>query len=294
MAGIAKQQTGPSGSAKASALAWRAVAVALAGFLGALSPTAGRGENLSLSYVVAWGHVTLAEAEVSYRQSDARYHLVGNGQTLGVLDLLFSWQGRAETEGVLKAGVRQPLVHEHEGTWKRDTRWTRVAWDGAAAPRTDARPPIDPEKVTPVPTGSIVGTSDPLTALLSVLDRLATTGRCETEARIWDGRRRYDLSVTHLGAEILVADRPWAYQGPAIGCALEFERIGGFWRESSTRRDDDDSPDRRVVWAAELAPDRWALVRAEVETRYGTVVGRLLYGDATGSGPGPTGTEVSE
>ena len=139
-------------------------------------------------------------------------------------------------------------------------------------------PPPDPEEVTPVPEASTVGTSDPFTALLAVLDRLPATGRCEAEASVWDGRRRYDLTISHLGEKTLVADRPWAYEGSAIGCALEFERIGGFWRERPSGRDPDENVSiRRVVWVAEIAPNRWALVRAEVETRYGTVVGRPLH-----------------
>jgi len=266
------------------------LAAAVACLLGVAAPTASRGEALTLSYLVGWGHLTLAEAEVSYRQSGSRYRLVGSGRTRGFLALLFSWQGQAETEGVLKAGGRQPLVHEHEATSNRKTRWTRVAWNGGPAPETEARPPADPEKVTPVPEASMAGTRDPFTVLLTVLDALAETGRCEADAKVWDGRRRYDLSIRHLGRQTLSADRPWAYEGVAVGCALEFERIGGFWRESSRwRTTDDAAPDRRVVWAAEMAPGTWVLVRAEVDTRYGTVVGRLRTDPGVKTGGVKTG-----
>jgi len=254
--------------------------------LWSLGATVARADTLTLDYLVGWGHVTLAEAEVSFSQSDSRYHLIGTGRTRGFLDLLFSWQGRAATEGIWQANGRRPLVHEHEGTWKESTRWTRVDWNGSAAPRTEAQPPPDPEKVTPVAKAATAGTRDPLTVILTVLDRLATTGRCEAEAKVWDGRRRYDIAVTHLGADTLVADRPWTYAGTAVGCAVDFERIGGFWRDRPGGRDPDaTAPLRRVIWAAELAPGRWALVRAEVETAYGTVVGRLLLGGQPGDGP---------
>ncbi len=271
----------PSGQAPRKANGFRPptphALVVLAALLPVLGPSMARAETQTFGYLLAWGHLTLAEAEVSYRQSGASYHLMGQGRTRGILELFFPWQGRARTEGLLNGTARRSLVHQHEGVWKEKTRWTRVEWDGAAAPRTEAHPPPDPEKVTPVPEASTVGTSDPFTALLSVLDRLPATGRCEAEASVWDGRRRYDLSVSHLGEKTLVADRPWAYEGPAIGCALSYERIGGFWRERPDWRDpDEDAPGRRVVWVAEFAPEQWVVVRAEMETRYGTVVGRLL------------------
>jgi hypothetical protein len=230
-----------------------------------------------LGYQVAWGHLTLVEAEISYGQSGSRYFLSGSGRTRGLFGLFFPWQGRADTEGLLQGEGRRPLAHRHEGTWKEKTRWTRVDWDGTAEPRTETRPPPDLEKVTPVPKASTVGTSDPFTVILTVLDQLAETGSCEAEAKVWDGRRRYDLSVTHMGEEKLIADRPWAFEGMAIGCAVDFERIGGFWRERTGWRDaDENAPIRRMIWVAEIAPERWALVRAEIETPYGTVVGRLL------------------
>ena len=255
------------------------VPAGLAGLLGILDPTAIHAEPLTLSYLVGWGHMTLAEAEISYSQSENRYHLVSKGRTKGLLELFFSWQGRAETEGLRLKEGRRPLVHEHEGTWKEKTRWTRVDWNGAADPRTEAEPPPDLEKITPVPKSSIAGTSDPFIVILSLLDQLAVTGRCEWEAKVWDGRRRYDLSVTHLGEEELIADRPWSYEGQAIGCALDFKRIGGFWREQPGWRDrDEKAPIRRVIWAAEIESGHWVLVRAEMETLYGTVVGRLLSG----------------
>ncbi len=236
-----------------------------------------RADSLTLGYLVGWGHVTLAEAEVTYSQTDSRYQLTGEGRTRGLLEFLFSWRGRAETEGERRQEGRRPLVHQHEGTWNESTRWTRVDWNGAAPPRTEARPPPDPEQVTPVAEAAVRGTRDPLTVILSVLDRLAATGRCEAEAKVWDGRRRYDITLTHLGEDTLIADRPWTYAGSAIGCALDFERIGGFWRDRPDDRDGNETAAlRRVIWAAEIAPGRWALVRAEVETRYGTVVGRLL------------------
>ncbi|MDX1576757.1 MAG: DUF3108 domain-containing protein [Kiloniellales bacterium] len=250
---------------------------------------AARAETVSLDYLVGWGHLTIAEAEVSFSQTESSYRLIGDGRTRGILDLFVSWTGRAETEGVLRTDGRRPLVHRNRGTWNENTRTTRVDWTGEAAPRTEAEPPPDLEKVTPVPEAATVGTSDPLTVVLSVLDRLAETGRCEAEAKIWDGRRRYDISVTHLGEERLVADRPWAYDGVATRCTLQFERIGGFWREQPRWRDPDEegAPPSRTLWVAEIAPGRWTLVRAEVETSYGTVVGRLLAKGALESNAGP-------
>jgi len=235
-----------------------------------------RAENLKLDYQIAWGHVTLAEATIVYKQATPHYRLTSSGRTQGLFDLLFSWEGGAETRGLLREGQRRPLRHENQGVWRDKSRWTRVDWTDPEKPRTETEPPPDPEKVTAVPPEATRGTSDPFTVILGLLDDLVETGRCEAEAKVWDGRRRYDFFVTHLGEDELTADRPWAYTGPAVGCALSYERIGGFWREAPSWREPNDGADaRRVVWVAEIVPGRWVPVRAELETRFGAVIGRL-------------------
>jgi len=250
--------------------------VGLMGMIAIGSTTTVQAAPLTLQYLVGWGHVTLAEAEISYSRSENLYLLESVGRTLGFLDFFFPWHGKAETKGLIDSGGRRPLHHEHEGTLEEKTRWTRVNWDNAGRPLTEAIPPPDPQTVTMVPEPLMTGTNDPFTAILSLLDHLARSGRCEGIARVWDGRRRYDISVVHLGGEDLVADRPWAYEGPAIRCALDFERIGGFRREAPNWRNEDArEAAQRLIWVAEIGPDQWALVRAELETRYGTVIGRL-------------------
>ena len=80
--GVARAQSRPSLRTTAGA--------GLAALLGLFAVTGARGETLSLDYLVGWGHLTIAEAEVSYSQTESRYHLVGDGRTRGVLDVFVS------------------------------------------------------------------------------------------------------------------------------------------------------------------------------------------------------------
>ena len=231
-------------------------------------------ETFSAKYQVAWGHVTLAEAEVSHSYADDAYTLTGSGKTEGVFSLLFDWEGSARTEGLAAQGARRPLRHSNGGTSNGSRRVTRVDWLDDGRPRSKIDPPPDYSEVTPVPPESTIGTTDPFTVLLQVLDTLKTEGRCEAEAKVWDGRRRYDLVVRHLGTEELAADRPWAYAGPSIKCALEVERIGGFRIKPPSWKPEDDTGER-TIWAADLGDGLFVPVRAELGTAFGTVVGRL-------------------
>ncbi len=228
-----------------------------------------------LRYQVAWGHLTVAEADVSVKEALDRYLVSSAGQTTGAIGLLFDWRGSARTEGLLDTGERRPLLHRHLGNFNGERRETQVRWQEASRPRTEVSPPPDLEEVTPVAEETVVGTADPFTALLHVIDGLRRTGRCEGEAKVWDGRRRYDLKVNHGGTVALQADRPWSYAGPAVICLLDYTRIGGFRRERpswSTEKEDS----RRAVFVAEITEGNWIPVRAEIETLLGRVTARLI------------------
>ena len=58
-----------------------AIVAGLAALVWCGGATAARAETLTLGYLVGWGHVTLAEAEISFSQTDARYRLAGTGRT---------------------------------------------------------------------------------------------------------------------------------------------------------------------------------------------------------------------
>ncbi|MEM7170422.1 MAG: DUF3108 domain-containing protein [Pseudomonadota bacterium] len=237
-----------------------------------------KADERTYAYQVAWGHLTLAEAHVDYQEDQDRYHLESRGETKGFLAMFFSWQGEAETHGRFIEGQRQPQRHNHLGMWEERTRQTQVTWpDDGKSPVTQNQPAPNLEEVTPVPAESLAGTVDPFSLLLTTMDRLARDGRCAGAAKLWDGRRRYDLEILHLGEEELISDRPWAYQGPAVICSFKANRIGGFWRDNEEWREaqeNESTPPK--VWAAQIEPGEWAIVRAEVETPYGTVVARLL------------------
>ena len=256
--------------------AWLRRAAVWIGLAGVATGSAGpaAAETRGFDFQVAWGNFTLAEARVQVSLLGERYSLRGSGQTEGLLGLFVDWEGRSQTDGIAANGRMRPLRHSHQGTWRGETRRTEVDWSAEGAPRVRNEPPPDETEVTPVPETSTLGTVDPFTVVLMVSDSLKKRGRCEARAKVWDGRRRYDLRVDHEGAEVLVADRPWSYAGRSVKCRLSIERIGGFRREAGAWKAKDDSGER-AIWVADIGGGTYAPVRAELETAFGTVVGRL-------------------
>jgi len=235
----------------------------------------GTRDSLRLKYEAHWGDIPLGDVAVTLREAADRYAIQGSAVARGPMTLLFDWSGTAETQGRRRRGLRLPTSHVSTGSSDDGERRTTVDWKGAGLPLTTVVPPPDPEEVTPVPPASIAGTVDPLTVLLKTLDGLAKTGRCEGTARIYDGRRRYDIVIEHLGNGQLKADRPGAYAGPAVRCRLYAKKIGGFYRDATEWSSDEDEIER-IAWIARLGNGLWVPVRAEVSAPLGNVVMRMI------------------
>ena len=261
-------------SAISGSRTWLRRAALVLGVALAMPAAASAAETRDFAFQVAWGHVTLAEATVQVSRLGERYSLRGAGRTEGLLALFVDWEGASQTEGVSASGRLRPLRHSHHGTWNDEARRTEVEWRAEGAPRVRNEPPPDETEVTPVPAASTLGAVDPVTVVLMVAEALKTKGRCETRAKVWDGRRRYDLTLEHAGPAVLEADRPWSYAGPSVKCRLSIARIGGFRRDPGSWKAEDDSG-TRTIWVADIGGGTYAPVRAELETAFGTVVGRL-------------------
>lgn len=240
----------------------------------AQSAKADSGQRTELRYEVAWGNMTLAEAKVNYALGDERYEIEGSGESQGTLAFFFPWKGSARTVGRTTSEGYQVSRHDSEGSYKDKTRRTSVLWrSDDALPELKLEPQPDLSEVTPVPAAETADTADPFTVLLRTLDQLEQGQRCEAEARVWDGRRRYDLKIEHIGQIELMPDRPWAYGGAAVGCRLTYTPIGGFRRDSEWKDRQDEI--QRVIWVGRLANEKMVPVRIELAAPIGKFVGRL-------------------
>lgn len=236
----------------------------------AILPSLAEAATQPYRYRVSWGSIPIVEAEVTFEDGGGRYAIWGKGRTVGPAVLFFDWEGEARSEGA-RDGWRVRR-HESRGRVGEETRRTLVEWPAAeGAPRVDAVPPPDPADIVPLPEGATLGTVDPYSAFLRLLADAGRAGRCEGTARVFDGRRRYDVTALQVAAERLEGDEPGAYAGPALRCRLDYAWIGGQgrdWRPTSRPR--------RDVWIARLPDGAWVPVRVEISTRFGAVVGRLL------------------
>jgi hypothetical protein len=153
------------------------------------------------------------------------YAVDGRVHTEGVLRLLYGIDLRAESHGTLLAAMVAPRRHEHVLTVRGQDRVAKLDYPGDGRVLAQLVPTEDPGRPQPS-AQQILGTLDPLSALLAIGHRAARARRCEGRFEVFDGRRRYDVVLADEGSEP-IEDAP-AFAGMARRCKVAAVKIAGF------------------------------------------------------------------
>lgn len=82
----------------------------------------------------------------------------------------------------------------------------------------------------PVPEKTALGATDPLGALVSLGFGEAAPGRhpCDRKAKVFDGRRRFDLTLSADGVERLEPRGSGRFEGEAYRCRVTLTKVAGY------------------------------------------------------------------
>lgn len=228
--------------------------------------------QLALDYHVFAGglHVLTYEAVVSLNTGG--YKASVQARTNGFIDRLFKFSLEAEVAGVEDATGPMPQRFRVANRWRENPeRWVEITYTEDAIPEAKVEPPANGDNRDPVPDGLLLGTLDPISAVLAVVAKVAQSGRCEVEVPIYDGRRRYDLITQHLGEVELKASEVAPFGGMATRCGLAFEMLGGGWKKKSRRWKEAGRPEIEV-FLAQVLPNAPPLpVRVHAKNNFGAL-----------------------
>jgi hypothetical protein len=247
-------------------------------FAAALSTGSASAEPFSVKYDVYFGGLHVLNAQANWEQGAAAYSIAAQAETQGFVGWLHPWQGNTSSQGRIDDGKVVPARHENRGSADDDeadgARLVHLTYD-AAGNLADSlvQPEQDWEERHPLPANAGAGTLDPLSVIAGLSQLLQKTGRCEGSFAVFDGRKRYNLMVSDAGETQLDASNYSIYAGPARGCRLDYEMLGGHRIERSKYAE---TARERIVWVARPKEDAPLVpVRLEIETAYGTLMGHL-------------------
>lgn len=234
----------------------------------ALVPAAARAEPLVARYEVQAAGLTVMKVEALLDLDGPRYLVRTRVQMNGMAGFFARGDQVTSAEGSWRGTEPVPARYRVDGTWRGDRRVVAIDYSATGMPVLQALDPPNTNREA-VPDSLRAGTVDALSALAKLTRVVARTGRCDTSARVFDGRRRADYAVQTAGQGVLPAEG--GFGGPAIKCVFEGRLIAG-------RLDDQDPEEARRpqtadIWLGQPLAGRGPLpVRIELPTRwFGTV-----------------------
>jgi hypothetical protein len=209
-------------------------------------PAPALASGVSLEYEVRYGFLQVLALQTTARFDAETYEATSQMQTVGLAGMLFPWTARASTSGVRERSGLRPSRHRSHGAYRGTERSVSLDYDAGGAVRAAVVPPPELDYREAVPDGDRAATIDPITATLTALQ-----SGCRGTLRIFDGRRRYDLTFTDLGESALPAAAP-IYRGRARHCRAGVTPRAGFWRVTDRH---DERPAQLDAWIASPRPE---------------------------------------
>jgi hypothetical protein len=237
------------------------VGLAVTGLVG-LSSVAAAAEPLpartvDLTYDVYLGGLHIFTFDVDMALQPDRYRVTAEGATQGMVGWLYEWQTKLAAEGLDRNGRIEPQRYDVESNWQGNQRTVQLGFaeEGRYDLQRTPPPEPDPDIEGGLPETLPEGIVDPLSLAVAASRVLEENGRCDQTLPVFDGQRRYDLTLTHIDAATLPPSEYSVYHGPAVRCSFSMKRISGFRKSWRTKRQVAADASPPTIWLAPIRQD---------------------------------------
>jgi hypothetical protein len=260
------------------------------GGIAAQTGTPFAGTRVAAHYTITMIGVTIGQISWAIDIGVSTYKTAASGKASGALSVLVNGEGRIATTGAIARSVAEndateevglsPMFFSSNVTEDGETVGLQMTFENGAVKtlRSDARIRDSVREAGRIPVTEVHrrGVSDPLSAMLIGMPPVLHPGQdaltpaiCNRLLAIYDGQRRYNLSLSYKRADQLKIER--GYAGPVLVCAVVLRPIAGYRADSMLVKY---AADQRgmEIWFAPIAGTRLvAPVRLLMPTMIGTL-----------------------
>ena len=184
---------------------------------------------LALAMTIYAGGITLGKVDMDAKFIGDNYHVVSNLETSGVVNAFWQSTIQATSSGKLDGKVLQPTLYDSFYTGHTEKHQeVSLSYENGTPVRLYANPPYPITGFEVKPEDKKL-TYDPLSAVLYIASGVGAepNNPCSVVAPIYDGRRRYSVSMTKV-KDISVNMDNGLYKGPVLLCTVVYKQISGY------------------------------------------------------------------
>jgi hypothetical protein len=224
---------------------------------------------------IYFGGFLILQSTSKFSGNNESYKISLKSSTKGLLGVFSDWTGEVETRGSFKNLGVVPNRYWSKAQNADEVRITDLKYDKLGNIVFNKVEPLpDPAEVVALPKDAHMGTIDPL-SVISQLVRMVSRGNgCAGQFLIYDGRRRYDLSLIDKGTVNLGASPHNTYEGPALACKVKYKFLGGQSKNRNWGKSDDG--DNIVFMARPNINAPFIPVSVRLATDYGVLTAQYI------------------
>ena len=275
------------------------IAATLVGVGGAMAQEApAPTQELAINYDVNLGGFTLGGGRLRANFTETDYDARISIRTAGLAEWLFNSTYENTSSGMRDGTDIFPSEYNSDFRGRRDDDYqvVRIGYDETTPFLIEADPSYGRRlERFPVTDEQRNNSYDPLNAALHLISGMPFTEEdpCGERIRVFDGRRRYDLVMEHIGYEDLRVRGGEVWDGQTLVCHLNYEEIAGF----KPQPEDDELPRPPLtVYIAEVDEGFYVPVRVRAPTPIGSLVMIATFmrlRDAPPESDGASSTDVT-
>ena len=256
-------------------------------------------KNLRLSYSVYLGGLHAMDGVVGFTRSGGTYKIDLRTGTHGLLRRIAPWDAEVVSNGNIRQANLRPKGSNVLTYWKDKPNSVNFVFNKNTVKATFTPPEGDSKNAT-VPPEMKQGALDPLSGVLQIIANTTYNNECNQTVPIYDGHRRFDLTLNNSGSEELDGEDYSVFTGTAQRCIVDFKMLAGsrtdregshFWQDGT------DNNNNLGRWGKSNRPPVYIFlgkvrddlpelpVRAETSTVFGAIMVHLTKVEG---GKGPT------
>jgi len=242
--------------------------------------------KLALQYDVYAGGFKALDAKLVMDLDKKAYDMKLQAETEGFIGTLFPWNASYNTSGHAEKGLLIPTVYTERSTWRGSEKITEMDYgpNGKVLKSTtqDGDKTTVERDINKVLTDN---TLDLLTGTLVMLQSAKNTNQCTGKFPVFDGKRRFNITLKDDGTEVLAPSSYSKFEGKAMRCTLTVEPVAGFQPKDQKRgwmavqNHTEERHKLPTIWLARMKDSGQVVpVRMEIASAYGSVVAHLSGG----------------
>ena len=234
----------------------------------------GQQQQVAVELVFLWKDLPVFRMNIDARVDGARYVVQTKSRALGLVWAVTRWTTVSRAEGVVRGPRLHPRRYVSDSKFRSRKSLVELTYPEPGRTVTRITPPMSGKDWTAVPEALRQGAPDPLSAIVARL-RPGAANPCTWSGEIYDGRRRYRLTLQPDGEDRLSSGTWNRYAGKAIRCKVVTKTLAG-WHKSALKDRNEKRPPATIWFARFKGARMWLPVRLVAHTRWGVVRGEIF------------------